>query len=229
MPLRKYANRWRLNNNTPLPEDDVKRIMRDVCLGLDELHSRGIVHLDIKPENILESFHGKFKIADLGMARLQTKIMEDKSFPDGDCRYQAKETLNDDPACPIPDLTKADIYSLGVTIYELIEGMELEKKGNEWFNLQLGEWSFSEKAISHYSADFLEVVRSMLDTNPDKRPSTSFLLQNFLQSDQEREMNALMKENEALKIKMSHLEEALKKMGYERGVEDLLNKDKEQE
>lgn len=58
-----------------LTETEIKKIMRDVCLGLQELHSRGIVHLDIKPENILMSFSGKFKLADLGIARLQTKII----------------------------------------------------------------------------------------------------------------------------------------------------------
>jgi serine/threonine protein kinase len=69
--LRQYANKQRkLQPSGMIPEDDLKRIMRDVCLGLQELHSRGIVHLDIKPENILESFSGKFKLGDLGMARL---------------------------------------------------------------------------------------------------------------------------------------------------------------
>lgn len=50
------------------------KIIRDVLLGLSELHSKEIVHLDIKPENILMGKTGKFKIADLGMARFLTKI-----------------------------------------------------------------------------------------------------------------------------------------------------------
>lgn len=123
--LRVYANKKRDRDN--LNEDTMRRIMRDVCLGLEELHSRGIVHLDIKPENILESFSGKFKLGDLGMARLLNKIAEEHDYPEGDCRYLAKELLNDDPSQPIPDLTKADIFALGITIYELIEGKELEK------------------------------------------------------------------------------------------------------
>jgi serine/threonine protein kinase len=103
--------------------------MRDVCLGLHDLHTRGIVHLDIKPENILESFSGKFKIGDLGMARLQTKIAEEHDIPEGDCRYLARELLNDDPNIPIPDLTKADIFALGMSIYEIMEARELDKNG----------------------------------------------------------------------------------------------------
>jgi serine/threonine protein kinase len=127
--LRSYANKKKEKSRSKLDENMIKRIMRDVTLGLEELHSRGIVHLDIKPENILESFSGKFKLGDLGMARLLNKIVEEHDIPEGDCRYLAKELLNDDPSLPIPDLTKADIFSLGITAYELVEGKELEKNG----------------------------------------------------------------------------------------------------
>ncbi len=62
------------------------------------------------------------------MARLQNKIV-DGDIPEGDCRYLAKELLNDDPFLPFPDLTKADIFALGMTIYELVEKIQLEKSG----------------------------------------------------------------------------------------------------
>ena len=123
--LRSYAIKKRKNEGNGITEDDIKTIMRDVCLGLNELHNRGIIHLDIKPENIMLSFSGKFKIGDLGMARILTKIVEEQDIPEGDCRYLAKELLNDDPNQAIPDLTKADIFALGITIYELIEGITL--------------------------------------------------------------------------------------------------------
>ena len=122
--LRSFAKKKRKDDST-IKEEDIKRIMRDVCLGLNELHSRGIIHLDIKPENILESFSGKFKIGDLGMARIHTKIVEEHDIPEGDCRYLAKELLNEDPNIAIPDLTKADIFALGMTMYEVIEGITL--------------------------------------------------------------------------------------------------------
>lgn len=127
--LRSYSLKRRTSEGYDMNEDEVKKIMRDVCLGLSELHNQGIVHLDIKPENILLSQNGKFKIGDLGMARLHTKIVEDHDIPEGDCRYLAKELLNEDPNIPIPDLTKADVFALGMIIYELVQGVDLSKNG----------------------------------------------------------------------------------------------------
>jgi len=62
-------------------------------MGLNTLHSRDIVHLDIKPENILQGYSGKFKLGDLGMARLLTQLTDDHEIPEGDQRYLAKELL----------------------------------------------------------------------------------------------------------------------------------------
>lgn len=101
-----------------------------MCNAMNELHKKGIVHLDIKPENILESQSGRFKLGDLGLAKLQTKIIEDQDIPEGDWRYKAKELLNENPNIPIPDLKKADVFSLGISMYELIEQIELEKSGD---------------------------------------------------------------------------------------------------
>mmetsp|Transcript_48779 Transcript_48779/g.66400 ORF Transcript_48779/g.66400 Transcript_48779/m.66400 type:complete len:109 (-) Transcript_48779:427-753(-) len=51
--LRSYAQKKRHQSLQGITESQVVKVMRDVCMGLKELHSRDIVHLDIKPENIL--------------------------------------------------------------------------------------------------------------------------------------------------------------------------------
>jgi len=173
----------------------VKQIMRDVCLGLIELHSKGIVHLDIKPENILRSQQGTFKIGDLGMARLLTQIVEEHDFPEGDCRYLARELLNDDPASPIPDLTKADVFALGMITYELVQGASLDKNGQQWHDLREHKIAFNDRATAQFSQQLLNLVRSMLHPSPEQRPSPSELLQSFLQSPQEQEILFLRDEN----------------------------------
>ncbi len=158
--LRAFAKKKRnCRNNGSLEEATIRKVMRDVCLGLLELHGKGIVHLDIKPENILEGFSGKFKLGDLGLARLVKNLHPDDDIPEGDCRYLAKELLNDDPTQPIPDLTKADIFALGVTVYELIErkcllfnigaDKELDQNGEQWQDLRDGLVVFSNAKAAY--------------------------------------------------------------------------------
>jgi len=77
--------------------------------------------LDIKPENILYSKTDKYKIADLGLSRI-SKRHQGEDIVEGDSRYLAIELLNDIGVGGLPDLTKADIFSLGMTCYELMIG-----------------------------------------------------------------------------------------------------------
>lgn len=70
----------------------IKRIMRDLSKGLKKLHANNIVHLDIKSENILYSFSGKFKLADLGLACMLTNLSS-SDITEGDSRYLAPELL----------------------------------------------------------------------------------------------------------------------------------------
>lgn len=77
------------------------------------MHENQIVHLDIKPDNILFK-DSVLKISDLGLARI-TKIKREGDLQEGDSRYIAKEMLNFTPGM---DLTKADVFSLAMTIYQ---------------------------------------------------------------------------------------------------------------
>lgn len=85
------------------------------------------------------------------MARLLTKIVDDGDIPEGDCRYLAKELLNEDPNLPIPDLTKADVFALGMITYELVEGVTLDKNGQQWHDLRDHRITFSERTTINFS------------------------------------------------------------------------------
>lgn len=76
----------------------------------------------INTENILYSYTKKYKLADLGLSRL-TYRTQGEDIIEGDSRYMAPELLKEvDPSGKLPDLRKADIFSLGTTIYELMIG-----------------------------------------------------------------------------------------------------------
>lgn len=94
-------------------------IVPPVCEALQYAHEHGIVHRDIKPENLLLDKDGRVKIADFGIAKmLGSEASEILSQPAGTPRYMAPEQQND----PQHVDHRADIYSLGVVLYELLTG-----------------------------------------------------------------------------------------------------------
>ena len=141
--LRSHRSHQQAIDETPqgyIPEEVLRKIIRDILLGLSELHSKDIVHLDIEPGNILKGVNDVYKLGDLGMARFLTKITEDVNLPEGDCRYIAQELLSRDVLAFLPDLKKSDIFSLGITAYELLTLQDLENNGESWRNLRNGNF-----------------------------------------------------------------------------------------
>jgi wee1-like protein kinase len=169
-----------------ITETQLKKIFRDICKGLKKLHEHNIVHLDIKPENILFSFNHKFKIGDLGLARITTNIYGD--IPEGDSRYLAPELMKTIPegSDSMLDLTKADIFSLGCTVLEIMNCKPLPNNGPLWHNIRNGEFEIN----GNFSDGIKKLVRTMLDIDPEKRPSASKILSEFLLSDTKQQLKA---------------------------------------
>jgi hypothetical protein len=98
-------------------------IVPQVCDALQYAHDQGIVHRDIKPENVLLDRSGRVKIADFGLAKLLGKGPDDFTLTRtqqvmGTPRYMAPEQIEK----PSTVDHRADIYSLGVVLYEMLTG-----------------------------------------------------------------------------------------------------------
>jgi serine/threonine protein kinase len=106
-----------------VPARQALTIVRDVCAALDYAHARGIVHRDIKPANVLLRNDGAVKVVDFGLSCLAAKTHEDTSRLTeagsglGTPVYMAPEQRAGSPVDG-----RADIYSLGVMIYEMLTG-----------------------------------------------------------------------------------------------------------
>jgi len=72
-------------------EEELCTVLRQVGDGLSYIHSRNLVHLDIKPENIYVSMSGGYKIGDFG---LLSNADTQRDLEEGDCRYLPKELLS---------------------------------------------------------------------------------------------------------------------------------------
>jgi tetratricopeptide (TPR) repeat protein/TolB-like protein len=104
--------------NGPLPADEAVAIALQIAEGLKEAHKRGVVHRDIKPGNIIFNPQGIAKILDFGLAKLQDS--EELTTPGttlGTASYMAPEQAMGQPAD-----TRADLWSVGVVLYEMLIG-----------------------------------------------------------------------------------------------------------
>jgi serine/threonine protein kinase len=125
MPLMKESLRDRLLREVPLPVEEAVQIAVQILSGLGAAHAQGVVHRDVKPENILLDDNGVAKLTDFGIARRITiqrasggPTLAGTGLPVGTPQYMAPEQLRGE------DLDqRADIYALGSVLYEMLTGL----------------------------------------------------------------------------------------------------------
>jgi serine/threonine-protein kinase len=103
-----------------LPPQEAARLVRDIALGVQHAHDRGLLHRDLKPANILLDAEGVPHVADFGLAiALQnTASVHQSGSMAGTASYMAPEQVNGD--CGLT--TSVDIHALGAILYELLAG-----------------------------------------------------------------------------------------------------------
>jgi serine/threonine-protein kinase len=110
-----------LNKKERLSVAEVMHLLVSVCQGLDHAHHRGIVHLDLKPSNILLTVDNLVKLVDFGLAQSFRSGADDTSSSGstmgGTPKYIAPEQARSEASD-----ARTDLYSLGASIYELLVG-----------------------------------------------------------------------------------------------------------
>lgn len=150
-----------ITKNTRLEDWRIWKIIVELSLALRFIHdSCHIVHLDLKPANIMVTFEGNLKLGDFGMA---THLpLEDVAFEnEGDREYIAPEIISD---C-VYDF-RADVFSLGLMIVEIAANVVLPDNGNAWHKLRSGDLSDAGRLSStdiHSASLFSD--GSKVDTN----------------------------------------------------------------
>ena len=102
----------------PMPPYAVAAVLRPVLGGLAAAHRAGLVHRDVKPENVLISDQGEVKIVDFGLVRAVAAAgITSASVILGTAAYLSPEQVQDGTASP-----RSDVYAVGVLAYELLTG-----------------------------------------------------------------------------------------------------------
>lgn len=163
-----------LEDNDSIPEETLWSFITDIALGLHALEQNNLVHRDIKPENLFLDADGRAIIGDLGML-VQVSGDPDKDsqkdFDAGDSRYAAVELLQ---ASQISH--KIDIASFGFSLLEMMTRIDLPKGDNAWENLR-EEGGAKELLHVTYSDELKQLVRDMINPNPEARPAASKILE----------------------------------------------------
>jgi serine/threonine-protein kinase len=102
----------------PMPPHAVAAVLRPVLGGLAAAHHAGLVHRDVKPENVLISDEGDVKLVDFGLVRAVAEAgITSTSVILGTAAYLSPEQVRDGTASP-----RSDVYSVGIVTYELLTG-----------------------------------------------------------------------------------------------------------
>jgi mitogen-activated protein kinase kinase kinase len=161
-------------------EEVIKKYASQMLLGLQYLHSQGIVHHDVKPSNVLFDQHGTLKFVDFGCSELKTKnaiVGDSDAFKlVGTARYLPPEVVRNEPNAP---LSSHDIWAFGCTIGQMATGkIPWHELANEWAVMfQLGRRNIPTLPTQEELSSLgLEFIKACLTQSPFERPTSEQLL-----------------------------------------------------
>ncbi len=169
------AFRQRLRTRSALSETEMRRLIHvsiRILEALRYLHSRRIIHCDLKPANIILTESDEVKLLDFGLAWNFLHGFGETDTGGGTAGYVAPEILRGLPADP-----RSDLYSLGICIYEVLCGVHPFGTVTDWNQLlerQLqGKFIPPGRLHTHLNAEWDQFIVRMLDPDPTRRFQTA--------------------------------------------------------
>ncbi|KAH6946661.1 hypothetical protein HPB50_014423 [Hyalomma asiaticum] len=162
----------------PLTEPQIRYLCHEICEGLRFLHSKKVIHRDLKAGNVLLTLDGDVKIADFGVSAKNKHTLQKRDSFIGTPYWMAPEVVLCETYRDNPYDYKADIWSLGIT---LIEFAQMEPPNNEMNPMRvLLKIQKSDPPTlaqpSKWSKEFRDFLTLCLTKDPNQRPTSEELL-----------------------------------------------------
>lgn len=193
--------------------------LNQAAIALEYVHSKNVIHRDIKPDNMMIDAQGNLKIMDLGLAKAKDQTEGDHSMTAtgvimGSPHYMSPEQINDSKTVD----HRTDLYSLGITLYQMVRG-----------SLPFNKTSATAVCMAHLS----EEIPSVEFTDPDLTMAMDQLIKKMAAKDKEERFQSAAEIIEAIKPWMeaypmdATAQEAFSKLNFEeRKVAHILEKAK---
>lgn len=159
----------RIAREGPLPEEDILRLARDIAAALDFAHQQGVIHRDLKPDNVLIRSDGGAVLTDFGIARAVSGYVASTGV---NMTIGTPQYLSPEQAQGRPLDQRVDFYALGVTLYKAATG-EVPFSSTDWFELARMHVEDPPPSLrkkrGELSKRFERVVLKCLAKHPDDR------------------------------------------------------------
>lgn len=170
-----------IDDEFDLTEKAATEFMKQICDGVAFMHTQKVLHLDMKPENILciRKNSNKIKIIDFGLAQVYKPGL---SVSCGTPEFYAPEIVTFDPVS-----YTTDMWSVGVICYILLSGFSPfmgDNEGETLSNIQECEWDFDDECFDEISAMAKDFIENLLTIEQDERlEATDCLEHDWLKSE----------------------------------------------